>query len=169
MAIIYSSAYLLLGSNLGNREDILVAAIKEIGVSVGIVQKESSIYESEPWGFESENGFLNQVIKISTELKPNELLDATQNIEKKLGRIRKQTQNYSSRTIDIDILYYNNEVIDMPHLSVPHQLIHKRMFTLLPLVEIASDLFDPLRKKKVSQLLSECDDTSMVKKYEANH
>ena len=155
--------YLLTGGNLGDRYSLLERAKKIIVEKIGEIIKESSIYETMPWGFNSEQNFLNQVFNVSTDLSPKEILNKCFEIEKELGRVR-QSEQYSSRTIDIDILFYNDEIIHEQELIIPHERLHKRRFTLEPLVEIAPDLIHPVIKKSLSDILKECNDTSEVRK-----
>ncbi len=137
------TVYLSLGSNLGNRRQLLLDAIEKINKKVGNVVRQSSFYETKPWGFESENCFLNAVIKVTTELSPLELLSVTHEIEREMGRRKKttlnsqlSTPNYSDRPIDIDILLYDDLHVDLPELKIPHPLMQERDFVLLPLREI---------------------------------
>lgn len=158
-------AILLLGSNLGNRELYLEKARLQINEKAGVIIKTSSLYESEPWGFNSENFFLNQAIKITTFLGPEELLKVLLQIEFSLGRIR--TQIVSSRNIDIDILFYEKEVVNTENLIIPHPHIRQRMFTLLPLSEV--EQFDklPIFDETVQELIKNCNDKT--KTYLYNH
>lgn len=129
--------YLGLGSNLGNRKENLAYAIRFIGERVGKVLRVSSFIETEPWGFESENTFVNAVILCETDLTPRQLLCATQKIEREMGRQKKSTDGgYSDRCIDIDILLYDDLRVDEPDLQIPHPLMLKRDFVMIPLREI---------------------------------
>ena len=135
--------YLGLGSNLGDREEHIRKAIALIGESIGLVIRQSSLIETEPWGFESANRFLNGVILVETSLTPRQLLKATQKIERQLGRKKKSTDSclltpvsYSDRSIDIDILLYDDLTVDEPDLKIPHPLMHERDFVMIPLNEI---------------------------------
>ena len=138
--------YLGLGSNLGDREEHIRKAIALIGESIGLVIRQSSLIETEPWGFESANRFLNGVILVETTLTPRQLLKATQKIERQLGRKKKSTdsclptpdfsKNYSDRSIDIDILLYDDLTVDEPDLKIPHPLMEQRDFVMTPLNEI---------------------------------
>ena len=135
--------YLGLGSNLGDRNANIEQAIALIHERVGEVVRRSSFIETEPWGFESENKFLNAVILCETELTPRQLLKATQKIERQLGRRKKSTDSrlltpvsYSDRPIDIDILLYDDLTIDEPDLKIPHPLMEQRDFVMIPLREI---------------------------------
>lgn len=137
------TVYLSLGSNLGNRRQLLLDAIEKINKKVGNVVRQSSFYETKPWGFESENLFLNAAVKVTTKLSPTELLEVTQQIEREMGRRKKTTlnsqlltPNYSDRPIDIDILLYDDLHVDLPELKIPHPLMQERDFVLVPLREI---------------------------------
>ena len=131
------NAYLGLGSNLGDREANIRKAISLIGKKVGLVLRQSSLIETEPWGFESSNKFLNAVILCETPLTPRQLLKVTQSIERQLGRRRKSTSSsYSDRPIDIDILLYDDLTVDEPDLKIPHPLMKQRDFVMIPLQEI---------------------------------
>ena len=158
-------AFLGLGSNLGNREEILSEAIKMIGESLGKIISTSSLYETEPWGFKSDLKFLNMVLCIETEHTPSGLIARILKIESQLGRIRCESQN-SSRKIDIDILLYDNEIIDEEALIIPHPRMHERKFVLVPLCEIAPEVVHPVLKKSMVVLLKECKDKCKVKIYQ---
>lgn len=155
------SVFLGLGTNLGNREENLRATKKFLSNSVGEVTSSSNIYESEPWEFSTKSKFLNMVIAIKTKLDPDHLLNVISEIETSLGRIRK-TGGYVSRIIDIDILFYNYQIINTEKLIIPHPLIQDRRFVLVPLSEIAPGFIHPLLQKNISQLLRECTDKSEV-------
>ena len=137
-----SKVYLGLGSNLGNKEKNIREAIKLIGERVGLVVRQSSLIMSEPWGFESPNSFINAVVCCETELAPRQLLKTTQQIEQDLGKRkihatkRKGTINYQDRPIDIDILLYDDLIVDEPDLKIPHPLMQQRDFVMIPLNEI---------------------------------
>ena len=129
--------YLGLGSNLGNKEENLRKAISMINEQIGTVVRQSALYVSEPWGFESENDFVNAVICCQTTLTPHQLLRATQRIERQMGRKRKSQDGvYHDRVIDIDILLYDDLTIDTPTLKIPHPLMQQRDFVMIPLEEI---------------------------------
>ena len=155
--------FLILGGNIGDKLYYFNEAIKLIDSNIGKVLVKSSIYETEPWGFESENNFYNQVISVESQLKPIEILACVNEIESSLGRERQENQ-YSDRVIDIDILFIDDLVIDNEMLVVPHKNLHKRNFVLLPLSEIASDFIHPILKKSIKELLAECDDTCKCEK-----
>lgn len=146
--------YLSLGSNLGDRRANLSAAVRLIGERIGKVTEKSGIIETEPWGFVSDNPFLNQAIAVETDMESIDILTETQAIERELGR-RKKTDggHYSDRCIDIDLLLYNDRMIRDGRLQLPHPLMHLRRFVLEPLAEIAPDAIHPGLKKSVRELL----------------
>ena len=156
-------AYIGLGSNLGNREENLSNALNRIRKLAGNIATASSFYETEPWGFQTENKFLNMVVEIETSLDPVALLQTLLDIEKSMGRVR-ANKKYSSRIIDIDILFYESLVFEDRNLKIPHPLIRERRFTLVPLAEIAPDFIHPVLKKSISSLLESCQDNSNVRK-----
>ncbi len=160
-----NKVYILLGGNLGDVENVFVEAINKISKHVGEVSQKSHLYSSPPWGFESENDFLNQVIEITTPRSAADLLKLTQQIELDLGRERNQNAtNFESRKIDIDILYFNDDEMSLHDLVIPHYAIHERKFTLLPLVEIAPNYIHPILKMSNSALLEICKDQNPVNK-----
>ena len=153
--------YLGLGSNLGNRENNFSQCLSHLTDTQDIViVKMSSIYETEPHGFIIQPGFLNMVIEIETQTPPDQLLNIIQNVEKKMGK--KKYFHWGPRLIDIDILSFQNRVINSKKLTLPHQLMHLRKFVLVPLNEIAPDFIHPLVNKNINQLLNECRDESKV-------
>lgn len=132
--------YLGLGSNLGNKEENILEAIKRIGELIGVVVRQSSLYKTEPWGFESENYFVNAVVCCHTSLSPFDVLEHTQQIERMLGRTSKTRHGeYHDRLIDIDILLYDDMSIDSTSLKIPHPLMQERDFVMIPLREILND------------------------------
>ncbi len=136
-----ATLYLSLGTNLGDRHKNLSCALELIGREVGTVVSASDIIETEPWGFESSNRFLNMAAKVQTSLQPLEVLHATQEIERSLGRTRKSVDGeYHDRLIDIDILLYDNLVMETPELTIPHPLMYQRQFVMEPLAQIAPEL-----------------------------
>lgn len=153
--------YILLGGNLGDKKKVFSETRARLNELIGRITAQSAIYETEPWGFESDDIFWNQVLKIETELSPQEVLSKTQEIEQDLGRIRKENQ-YDSRMIDIDILFYGDQIIKQENLIIPHPRIQERKFTLVPLCEIAPELVHPVLKKSIGQLLEECTDPLKV-------
>jgi 2-amino-4-hydroxy-6-hydroxymethyldihydropteridine diphosphokinase len=156
--------FLGIGSNLGDRKNNLDNAVGKIDEYIGKVVASSSIYETEPWGFEVEEEFLNMVVKVETRLEPSGMLGRILMIEALLGRIRSEKQ-YSSRVIDIDILLYEGLVLEELTLKIPHPLMHKRRFVLVPLCEIEPEIVHPVMKKTVKTLLELCTDNSNVRKY----
>jgi 2-amino-4-hydroxy-6-hydroxymethyldihydropteridine diphosphokinase len=127
-------------------------------------QKQSSIYQTAPWGFESDNDFYNMVLSVNTALSANELLDLCKKIEAKAGRKSKASKGYESRPLDIDILFYDAIEISSPKLTVPHPKISQRKFVLAPLNEIAPDWMHPVMKKTIKELAEICSDNSAVKR-----
>lgn len=158
------SIFLGIGSNMGKRENNLGQAVNYIEEVIGHIVSASSIYETEPWGFSSDDQFLNQVLKVYTTLVPEALLTSILIIEEKIGRIRTQT-HYASRIIDIDILLYADRVIEEPSLTIPHALLHERKFVLVPLCELVPEMVHPLFGKTFSELLDTCSDRSKVTKF----
>ncbi len=144
-----NSIFLSLGSNLGDRESNLLTAIKEIS-EFSDLKSQSSIYETSPMGYKDQGHFLNQVIEISTELSALELIFRIEEIEHKMGRIR-ETKN-GPRTIDIDILFYGQEIINQQNLKIPHPRIEERKFVLIPMEEIAPEYPHPISKKTIKKL-----------------
>ena len=136
-----ATLYLSLGTNMGNRHENLSLAQELIGREVGTVVSASDIIETEPWGFESSNRFLNMAVKVETTLQPLEVLHTTQEIERKLGRTQKSVnREYHDRMIDIDILLYDDLVMNTPELTIPHPLMYQREFVMKPLTQIAPEL-----------------------------
>ncbi|CDD06405.1 2-amino-4-hydroxy-6-hydroxymethyldihydropteridine diphosphokinase [Prevotella sp. CAG:592] len=133
-------AYLSLGTNLGDKRKNIAEAIKNIGELVGDVVRQSALYETEPWGFRSDNRFVNAAVCVDTQLSPRRLLEVTQRIEREMGRTLKSGGGeYHDRIIDIDILLYGNLHIDEPDLKIPHPLMHERDFVMTPLNEIMEE------------------------------
>jgi 2-amino-4-hydroxy-6-hydroxymethyldihydropteridine diphosphokinase len=156
-----NTVYLLLGSNEGERLLHLKQALGMVR-TFGNVQQESSVYETAAWGLEAQPGFLNMVIELSTELNAYEVLKKIQEIEGRLGRQR--TVKWGQRTLDIDILFFNDEIIEREDLKVPHPFMDERRFTLEQLNEIASNVRHPVSRKTVADLLASCADTLNVQK-----
>lgn len=151
------TVYLLLGSNLGNREEILIKSIKLIDEKVGVIISQSKNYETKAWGKTDQPDFLNIAIGIMTNMMPLEVLEQTQAIEEQLGRVR--IEKWGARLIDIDIIFYGQEIIDIPNcLHIPHRLVQERVFALEPLSEIAPDFVHPVFGKTVLTLLKEIKD-----------
>jgi 2-amino-4-hydroxy-6-hydroxymethyldihydropteridine diphosphokinase len=160
-------AYLLLGGNLENRESLIGRAREAISRKVGKIIHQSSVYETEPWGFFSSDHFLNQVVVVETAEQPSSLLELILEIEIELGRTR-DFNGYESRLIDIDILFYEEEVISHNDLTIPHPRIQERMFTLKPLQEVNGSFIHPVLKKTIHQLVDECPDKLKVNRYIQN-
>jgi len=156
-----NTVYISLGSNVGNREETLLKSIALLNEKAENVIAVSSLYETEPWKMNDVNGFINQVVELRTELSAEELMDTLLLIEQSLGRTR-NSEKYESRTIDLDILFYNNDIISTEKVKVPHPLLHERRFVLEPLAEIAPAFIHPKLKKSISQLLLECKDSYTV-------
>lgn len=155
--------YLLLGGNLGDKKQIFSHTINLLKTEIGSIETISSIYETEPWGFQSDDLFWNQALVLLTDFSPYECLEKIHQIEKKIGRIRTNHQ-YTSRIIDIDILFYNDLVMDEPELQIPHPRMIERNFVLVPLAEIAPEKFHPVFRKTVDQMLADCQDKLKVQK-----
>ena len=146
-------AYLALGTNIGNKRRNMITAAALLAERVGDVLALSGFYETEPWGFQSENTFLNAALQLETALSPLKLLKATQEIEIEMGRTQKSNGAYHDRIIDIDILLYDDLVLQTPELTLPHPLMHERLFVMEPLAEIAPNVIHPVFKKPVISLL----------------
>jgi len=161
-ASLRSTIYLGIGTNLGDRRANLEQSISRIGEEVGSVLCESMIYQTKAWGVENQPDFLNQVIKVSTQLSPEKTLQVILKIETDMGRIR--TRKWYTRLIDIDLLFYDETIIETPTLIVPHPYIQDRNFVLAPLVGIAPDLMHPILQKTMQVLWEECSDALMSKR-----
>lgn len=158
--------FLCLGGNIGPKADNFKNALEMISEKIGTAVSASSVYESPPWGFESEFSFWNMVARVETGLTPHEILEKIHLIEDFFGRVRKPG-GYLSREMDIDILYYGNLSAETPDLTIPHPLLHSRRFVLLPLAEIAPGFEHPLLNLDNQHLLEICPDKSDVKKLDA--
>ena len=152
------------GSNLGDKTANIKLAINLINNELGIVVRQSSLYESEPWGFESSEMFVNGVLEIHTKFSAELLLVGLKKIECDLGRKEKTTTVYTDRLIDLDILYYGDKIITMNGLKIPHPRIYDRRFVLEPMVEIAPNFIDISVHKSMKELLNMCSDASLLKK-----
>ncbi|NJK87482.1 MAG: 2-amino-4-hydroxy-6-hydroxymethyldihydropteridine diphosphokinase [Bacteroidales bacterium] len=158
-----NSIYLIFGGNLGDRHQNILKARNFIQNELGRIIRYSSVYETEPWGFDHEQSFLNQVAEVQSLLSAEEMLKKIKNFEEISGKGKRETV-YLPREIDVDILFFNREFINMPELTVPHPRLHERRFVLEPLNEIIPDFIHPVMKKSISQLLEECSDQKWVKK-----
>lgn len=152
---------LLLGSNMGNRVEFIQFGIEELQAHAGNIKQQSSLYESESWGYNS-YAFINLAVIITTALGADDLLNLLKDIEKKAGRFKSNKQAYEDRTLDIDILFFNNQVIKKNHLQIPHPRLQERNFALKPLNEIVPDYVHPVLHKSIHQLLAGSSDKSRV-------
>ncbi|MFC4263690.1 2-amino-4-hydroxy-6-hydroxymethyldihydropteridine diphosphokinase [Ferruginibacter yonginensis] len=157
-----NTVYLLLGSNLGNPQQQLLAATKAIVQRVGNIASASSFYSTAAWGLTAQPNFINQVLVVTTKLDALTTLHTILAIENDLGRTR--SVKYAARVIDIDILFFNNQIIDVPQLKVPHPQIQNRRFVLIPLAELNENLIHPSLQKNIKTLLQTCSDTLDVQK-----
>lgn len=156
--------YLLLGTNLPDKQKNLESAIDEILKLPAQIEARTGIYESPPWGFEHPESFYNQLIRVSSKLEPHQLLQEIKHIEYKAGRVRKPAgREYEARLIDIDILYFGDRIIQTPELTIPHPRLHQRRFALVPLCDLAPSLVHPVLQKTQTELLEECTDDAEVK------
>lgn len=157
-------AYLSLGSNKGDRIGFVQQATSLLNATDGIsLIRTSAFYESEPWGMESESWFVNAVVEVKTSLSPQSLLTECQRIESQLGRKRIEGEKgYQDRTIDIDILFYNKEIINDENLVIPHKFLHLRAFTLVPLLELIPNFEHPILHKTITQLHDDLENPEMV-------
>lgn len=159
MAIVYLS----LGSNIGDRVGYIQQATSLLSANSDInIVATSSFYESEPWKMNSSNWFVNAIVQITTNLPPEELLNECQRIESQLGRPLNRSTEYLDRTIDIDILFYDNQILNNQRLTIPHKHFHKRAFVLVPMLEIAEDFVHPFFGKTVESLYEEIEEPEMV-------
>lgn len=159
MAIVYLS----LGSNKGDRVGYIQQAtgILDATDKINLIRT-SAFYETEPWNADTKNWFVNAIVEIKTTLSPQELLNTCQQIEAQLGRNREVEGHYGDRTLDIDIIFYDDEIIDEDNLTVPHKFFHERAFTLVPMLELSPDFMHPLLNKTVMQLHEELENPEMV-------
>jgi 2-amino-4-hydroxy-6-hydroxymethyldihydropteridine diphosphokinase len=157
-----NTTYILLGSNLGDSRKYLSDALVEIECKLGTINSKSSLYQTASWGKHDQPDFINQVIELSTSLNPADLLKGVLEIENIFGRQR--LEKWGSRTIDIDILLFEDQVINSQDLIIPHPYLSVRRFSLMPLSEIAPDLIHPISKKSITELLLELTDDLFVKK-----
>ena len=157
-----NTVYLLLGSNMGDSDQLLIVATSMIEKNIGKLVKSSSIYRTAAWGKEDQPDFLNQIIIVSSSLSSSTVLKEMFDIEKEMGRVR--TTKNAARVIDIDMLFFNDEIIQTENLTVPHIQIQNRRFVLVPLAEISPDFQHPLLKKSSLELLIICSDKLNVQK-----
>ncbi len=162
------TVFLGLGTNLGEREENLRKAVLLIGEHIGRVIAESSVYETEPWGFTSEISFLNMAVKVETDLSPSGLLGRVLMVESMMGRLR-EGKGYKSRIIDIDILLFGSRIIETAVLIIPHPRLHERKFVLVPLSGIAADTIHPVLGESITELLKGCRDDGKVTEYGKNN
>ena len=155
---------ILLGGNQGDIIETFRVVITKLEDKLGSVTELSGYYESEPWGFESKQNFINQVVEIGCSKPATEVIKATQSIEREFGRVKKSGIGYSSRPIDIDILFFDNHIVDSTELTIPHPRLHKRMFTLMPLSEKWASFIHPVKNRTILQLLEKCEDKGWVKR-----
>ncbi|MCU0354322.1 MAG: 2-amino-4-hydroxy-6-hydroxymethyldihydropteridine diphosphokinase [Cytophagales bacterium] len=156
-----NTVYLLLGTNLGDRAANLAQAVALLEKRIGKVERRSGVYETEPWGVTNQPDYWNQVLQVSTPLEPAAVLEAMLGIERDMGRERHI--RWEARLIDIDMLYFNDQVIETEHLQVPHPRMAQRRFVLEPLTELAPDFVHPVLGKKNRKLLEECADGAEVR------
>jgi 2-amino-4-hydroxy-6-hydroxymethyldihydropteridine diphosphokinase len=162
-----NEAYLLTGGNLGNRLNNLQIARELIEQEIGKIIKGSSVYQTAAWGFKDQPAFLNQALLISTSLQAETLMNILLMIEEQMGR--KRSFKMGPRTIDIDILLFNCDIINSSNLTIPHPRLHVRKFALIPLAEIAPNLVHPVMHKTIDELLAACSDESDVYKFDENN
>jgi 2-amino-4-hydroxy-6-hydroxymethyldihydropteridine diphosphokinase len=160
-----NTTFLLLGTNQGEQAINLIEAKAKISRELGLIITASSIYKTAAWGMKNQPDFYNQVIIVKTEYDPVQTLTILQNIENQLGRIR--NEKWGPRIIDIDILFFNDLVMDSPTLKLPHPEMQNRMFTLTPLAEVAENFIHPVYLKSIKLLMQECTDQLMVEKIES--
>ncbi len=157
-----AQAIILQGSNQGDRYNFLKISENLISEKIGLILNKSPIYESEPWGFETSEWFLNRVLIVETKLAPTEILKQLLSIENQLGRVRNDKESYQSRSIDLDILFIDNQIIETLDLTIPHPRLQNRIFTLIPLCDILPNFIHPIFNKSISELLDICEDQSVV-------
>ena len=156
------SAIVGIGSNLGDSERLIARAISMIDKEVGSVIRYSSLYKTPPWGFDSDQNFINAVVEVRTEKSAENTLQTLLSIESKLGRKRDNSEGYSSRLMDLDLLDYGGEIINRENLQTPHPLLHRRAFVLVPLNEIKPNWKHPVLNKTPVKLIEQLDDKSSI-------
>jgi 2-amino-4-hydroxy-6-hydroxymethyldihydropteridine diphosphokinase len=158
-----NKVFLLIGGNMGDRLQNLHQAITLLSATCGPVIQQSAVYETAAWGKTDQAAFLNQALLLTTELSARELITTVLSVEEQMGRHR--TERFGPRVIDIDIMFYNEDIINEPHLTVPHPQMQNRLFVLIPLNELAPMFVHPVLKKTIEQLLAECKDELPVTKF----
>lgn len=158
-------AYIMGGGNAGNTVAILAEARTMLGRLAGTIGRTSALYQTESWGFSAEQPFLNQAIELCTKLPPQGLLNVLQEIEQHSGRIRSPHNQYISRTLDLDILLYDDTICESPSLCIPHRLMQERMFVLTPLCELIPGFIHPVLKQSIEELRNNCTDRHTVEQY----
>ena len=154
--------YILLGTNLGDKLSNLRTAVAKLSSHAITIKRTSSIYKTAAWGNTNQDYFLNQVLELETKIEPSNLLKVCIDTEIEMGRVR--NEKWEARIIDIDILFYNDFILNSNDLTIPHQFLHKRLFTLQPLQELNADLEHPVFKKTITELLKNCEDNLLVEK-----
>ena len=157
-----NQAVLIIGGNVGDRLANLKKTISLLKVEGAEISLVSSVFKTEPWGYISESWFYNMVLKVDIRLELKSFFTILQGIEKEMGRLEKTTEGYADRIIDIDILFFNEVIIQEDNLQVPHPRLHLRKFVLEPLKEVLPDLIHPVLKKSIRELSEECEDSSVV-------
>jgi 2-amino-4-hydroxy-6-hydroxymethyldihydropteridine diphosphokinase len=155
--------FLSIGGNLGNKRANFDKVYTHIQNELGCIVLRSSVYETAPWGFDSEDPFWNQILVIETHLNPSEIIERIAKIDAVFGR-KRISEGYSSREMDVDILYYDSEIINAENLTIPHPMLYKRLFVLVPLAEIAPDFVHPVLKLTSIEMLNNCQDNSEIRK-----
>ena len=162
--------YILFGSNMGEKGRLFADACSLINNRCGHVARLSDAFESEPWGFEADEWFLNRVIEVETELEPEEMLVQLLDIEASMGRVRHpEIKGYSSRPVDLDILYFGDRIIRTEFLTVPHPRLHLRRFALEPLCQLIPEYVHPVLQQTQQELLEACPDRCIVRKMEMDN
>ena len=159
--------FLGIGGNIGNKPANFRKVHQIIGSQIGEISEKSSVYESPPWGFQADDNFWNQVLKLDTMLTPTEILSEINKMESSFNRNR-HSERYSSREMDVDILYYDDIFIETDDLIIPHPRLHQRLFVLVPLTEIAPGFKHPLLRMTSKKLLENCKDESVIKKLDVS-
>lgn len=157
---------LILGGNIGNVRETFQTCLKKLIDLNYLPINQSSIYQSSAWGYPSENSYLNQVLILQTKNSAEMVLNDILEIERKLGRVRTNDKVYNDRTLDIDILFFDDSIIQQPNLVIPHPRLHLRRFCLVPMAEINAEFLHPVLQKSIADLLLECPDPSIIQAYE---